>query len=145
MTKLSGRCRCGEVRWAAPGPMTWTALCHCESCRRAASAPFLPFFGLVDPGLVWSGPVTVHAGAGGAERGFCSACGSPLFYRNPVRWPGETHIAALTLDDPAIYRPKVHVYYGERLPWIAMRDGLPKYLTTGGDGTAPLSDEAAHG
>lgn len=145
MTKLAGRCLCGAVTWSAPGPMKWAAYCHCDSCRRAASAPFVAWFGVADRALTWSGELGVHGSSEGVERGFCQVCGSPLFYRNPLRWPDETHIAALTLEDPSVYTPKAHVYYSERLPWIEMRDGLPKYCGTGDDGARPLSDDEAHG
>lgn len=130
--------------WTAPGPMKWTAYCHCESCRRASSAPFVPLFGVADDGLVWSGPVAISSSSEDVERGFCNCCGTPLFYRNPMRWPSETHIPAVTLDDPSLYRPRSHVYYSERLPWIELRDGLPKHNGTGDDGTRPLSDDEAH-
>ena len=145
MTTLKGRCLCGKVTWTATGRMRWAAYCHCESCRRAVSAPFVALFGVADEGLTWSGPVGHYHSSPDVERGFCTCCGSPLFYRNPVRWPAETHIPAATLEDPSVYAPKAHVYYSERLPWIEMRDGLPKYDSTGDDGTRPLTDDEAHG
>ena len=145
MTTLKGRCLCGKVTWTATGRMRWAAYCHCESCRRAVSAPFVALFGVADEGLTWSGPVGRYHSSSDVERGFCTCCGSPLFYRNPVRWPAETHIPAATLEDPSVYAPKAHVYYSERLPWIEMRDGLPKYDSTGDDGTRPLTDDEAHG
>ena len=145
MTTLKGRCLCGKVTWTATGRMRWAAYCHCESCRRAVSAPFVALFGVADEGLTWSGPVSHYHSSPDVERGFCTCCGSPLFYRNPVRWPAETHIPAATLEDPSVYAPKAHVYYSERLPWIEMRDGLPKYDSTGDDGTRPLTDDEAHG
>lgn len=145
MTEFSGRCFCGKVRWVATAAMKWAAYCHCESCRRAVSAPLVAWFGMDDAALDWSGPVASYASSEEAERGYCTDCGSPLFYRNPTRWPGETHIPATTLADPSAYLPQAHVYYNERLPWIEMRDGLPKYHGTGDDGTRPLTDDEAHG
>jgi len=144
MTDVSGHCLCGQVTWRAPGPVAWTAICHCESCRRATSAPFVPWLGVADRGLDWAGPVAVHRTSAGVDRGFCDRCGTPLFYRNPVRWPGETHICALTRDDPAAFVPELHVYYDERLAWVEMRDGVPKCLGAPDDGTAPVDDATAH-
>lgn len=105
----------------------------------------MALFGMADDGLTWSGDIGTYASSEDVERGFCQNCGSPLFYRNYTRWPNETHIPAVTLDDPSVYAPKAHVYYSERLPWIEMRDGLPKYDSTGDDGARPLSDDEAHG
>lgn len=144
MSRLSGRCLCGAVSWVSEGPMKWSAYCHCDSCRRASSAPFVALFGVDDSGLNWSGPVGRIESSAEVERGFCSRCGSPLFYRNTVRWPEETHIPAITLDDPSIYAPRAHVYYNERVPWIEMRDGLPKYAGTGDTGARPMTDDEAH-
>jgi hypothetical protein len=101
-------------------------------------------FGIADQDLTWSGPVGRHASSPDVERGYCTECGTPLFYRNLARWPDEIHIPAVTLDDPSLYAPKAHVYYAERLPWIEMRDGLPKYAGTGDDGTRPMTDDEAH-
>lgn len=145
MTTLTGRCLCGQVTWSATGRMRWAAYCHCESCRRAGSTPFVALFGVPDKGLTWSGSVATYASSDDVERGHCETCGTPLFYRNHTRWPDETHIPAVTLDDPSAYVPKAHIYYNERLPWIEMRDGLPKYHGTGDDGTRPLDDDEAHG
>jgi len=125
--------------------MKWTAYCHCDSCRRAHSAPLVALFGIDETGLDWSGPVGIYESSQDVQRGHCTECGSPLFYRNTVRWPGEYHIPAISLDDPESYTPKAHVYYSERLPWIEMRDGLPKHNGTGDDGTRPMDDDEAHG
>ena len=144
MVDLSGRCLCGDVRWTASGSMKWKACCHCESCRRATSAPFVPLFGIDNDKLQWDGPLAVFHSSENVERGHCRNCGTALFYRNDLRWPNETHIPAVTLDDPSTYEPKAHVYYEERLPWLELRDGLPKFIGTGDDGKRPLTDEEAH-
>jgi hypothetical protein len=38
-----GGCLCGAVRYEAQGPATQLCFCHCESCRRAAGAPGVPW------------------------------------------------------------------------------------------------------
>jgi hypothetical protein len=133
MTDLKGRCLCGAVTWEATGPMKWQAICHCESCRRAASSPMVGWFGVYDAGLRWSGPLQRYASSKGVERGFCGTCGSPMFFRNPSKWPDETHLYGASLDDPTAYAPSAHVHYDEHLPWGAMADGLPRH---GADGEA---------
>lgn len=44
----------------------------------------------------------------------------------PTDSPGELHFYAATLDDPAGFAPERHVHWDERVPWIALADGLPK-------------------
>lgn len=145
MSRVSGRCLCGEVTWVAERPVKWSAYCHCESCRRAFSAPFVAWLGIGNRGLEWSGPLVIHGSSEDVERGHCGRCGAPMLYRNESRWPDETHIPLPALHDPSGHMPQAHVHYDERLPWIEMRDGLPKYHGTGDDGTRPLDDDEAHG
>jgi len=61
----------------------------------------------------------------GAERGFCSQCGSPLFFRSG-RWPGELHIARALFTDPLDREPQAHGYYDTHVAWVNVADDLPK-------------------
>ncbi len=121
-----GRCLCGQVRYATEAPPLWQAHCHCESCRRATSSPFTSYFGMADGAWRWTGaPPAVFVSSPGVERFFCPNCGAPVAYRS-VRWPGEMHFFAASLEAPEGYRPKAHVFWAEHLPWIALADGLPR-------------------
>ncbi len=126
-TKLSGRCHCGHVTWEADGPPVWSAICHCEDCRRAASAPMVGWLGVKTADVVWSGPLRRYQSSALAERGFCNDCGAPLLFENPTRWPGETYLYAPTLHDPAEFHPECHLFINEKLPWIKISDGLPQF------------------
>ena len=123
---LTGRCLCGRVRWSAPGPVLWAGHCHCESCRRASSAPVTSFFGVARNSVAWEGETAVYASSPGNERGYCPSCGAQMFYRSE-RWPEETHLYAATLDDPAQFVPEAHYHYAERLPWLNIVDVLPRH------------------
>ena len=126
MSDLEGRCACNAVTWAAPGPVLWAGHCHCESCRRASSAPMTSFFGVARDSVAWSGEVTIHRSSDTVERGHCKACGTQVFYRSS-RWPKETHLYAATLIDPEQFRPEAHYHWAERLTWLRIDDDLPKY------------------
>ena len=41
--RYEGGCACGAVRYAIEGEPSASGTCHCRSCRKAASAPSLPF------------------------------------------------------------------------------------------------------
>lgn len=128
MTGWTGHCLCGATRFECDeGKIRWQGVCHCESCRRAASAPMVAWFGVGDAHWRWTGaaPVT-YASSPGVERGFCGACGSPMFYRS-VRWPDETHFYAPSLDRPEDYRPTFHTNCREMLSWVKLDDGLPRH------------------
>ena len=126
LAKLEGQCLCGAVTWCAEGPMLWAALCHCEDCRRAASADYVSWFGVRQDGVIWQGPRQTYASSAGVTRSFCQACGTPLSFETTV-FPDETHLYAVTLRDPSLYRPTAHIFWSERLPWVHPSDGLPRH------------------
>lgn len=101
MLRAHGRCLCGGVRYAVRGELREVINCHCERCRRftghhmaTTSAP-LDDIRVEDQDalLTWFFPVPE------AGYGFCSRCGSSLFWQSSAdaaRWA----ISAGTLDPP---------------------------------------------
>lgn len=96
-----GRCLCGGVRYAVHGELQDVTNCHCERCRQftghhmAATSARLDDLSIEDADslLTWFWPVDE------AGYGFCSRCGSSLFWQStadPERWS----ICAGTLDPP---------------------------------------------
>ncbi|MDY6943785.1 MAG: GFA family protein [Pseudomonadota bacterium] len=77
----SGRCLCGAVTLSAERISKQVGACHCDMCRRWGGGPLMS----VDCGdaVQWRGQthIGVYASSDWAERGFCSQCGSHLFYR----------------------------------------------------------------
>lgn len=121
---ISGHCLCGDVTWRAEVAPKWQAHCHCESCRRATSAPFAAYLCIPDGQWRWTGkaPAT-HSSSEGVWRDFCPRCGTPMAYR-ATRYPGEIHFHAMTLQDPAAFQPTIHVHTAEQMPWVRLDDGL---------------------
>ena len=124
-----GGCLCGSVRYAVRGPLREILVCHCVECRRwtgrawAVTAARDEDLDLREHGeLVWA--VSPNS-ALGASRGFCSRCGSSLFYRAPGR--GRTGIGAGTLDDPSGLRVAAHIWVEQAVVWDRPRDELPSY------------------
>lgn len=124
--EIEGHCLCGAVRWASSGKPTWSALCHCESCRRATSAPVVSYVGVLRDGFRWTGKAPAsYASSPGISRLFCPTCGSPMaFVGEP--YPNEVFLYSGTIDDPAGFAPDMHVHYAERLPWLHIEDDLPR-------------------
>lgn len=128
----TGRCLCGAVRYALAAQPKWTALCHCESCRRACSAPVVAWMGFAPEQVAWQGKRVFYQSSDIATRGFCPQCGTQLSFES-TRWPGEIHLYAVSLDDPASYTPQLHCHTGEHLDWLNVQDDLPRYNKTAGD------------
>ncbi|MCK0168549.1 GFA family protein [Jannaschia sp. S6380] len=80
--KLEGRCLCGAVRLQIDGGYTAAVgACHCAMCRRWAGTVFAGFDADADAVTV-TGDVSRYRSSGFAERAFCPACGSHLWFRD---------------------------------------------------------------
>ncbi|MGI2258645.1 GFA family protein [Shewanella sp. GXUN23E] len=60
-----------------------------------------------------------------AKRGFCSHCGSSLFFTS-ARWPGELHITRASLHTPIDTQPMAHVFVDTQVDWVELTDHLPR-------------------
>jgi hypothetical protein len=123
---ITGKCYCGAVKWISESPMLWSAICHCEDCRRAASSDYVSWFGVRREATEWQGPRKLYASSQRVTRSFCGVCGSPTSFETQI-FPKETHLYAATLDKPSLYHPTAHIYWSERLKHLQVIDQLPKY------------------
>jgi hypothetical protein len=125
-----GRCLCGAVSFAVHGPLREVVICHCSQCRRwhghvcAASACAREHLVVEsDEGLRWFDDPRSDAGA---RRGFCSRCGSSLFWDAPGR--ATVSIAAGTLEQPTGLRAAAHVYVADAGDYYELPDdNLPRF------------------
>ncbi len=78
----------------------------------------------------------------GARRGFCPRCGSPIFFES-TRWPGETHVARALFEDLLDKEPSAHVYYESHVPWLQVKDELPKKVSQGSQSGGSSAGSAA--
>lgn len=80
---LRGECLCGAISFELMTPPTEVEACHCDTCRTWTGGA--PFFGVAVMGrdIRWQGEdmIALYASSEWAERGFCSRCGTNLFYR----------------------------------------------------------------
>jgi len=90
-----GGCLCGEIRYSATLDNLRFGACHCPMCRKWTGGPLL---NVRASSIVFEGTPTVYASSDWAERGFCSRCGSCLFYRLKSS-SGPLHIAHGSLDN----------------------------------------------
>lgn len=85
MNNIHGHCVCGAVEIVIKEYGSFVYTCHCDTCRRMNSGPVLS----VDPGPeknigfpLGSDKITIYIDED-VERGFCSVCGSTLFWHDP--------------------------------------------------------------
>ncbi len=135
---MNGRCLCGNLQFAVRGKRLWVAHCHCDSCRHNTGSAVATFVGYNKEQLTYTrGERKFYESSPGVRRGFCADCGTPMTYEAD-RCPEEVHLYVSTLDEPGAYRPQLHVFFAERIPWMDLNDDLPRYqgLTPG---AAPAS------
>ncbi len=93
--KRSGSCLCGEVTFEAKTLPSMQA-CHCSMCRKWGSGPFMA---VPCEDANFAGPVKRYVSSKGSERGFCTTCGSNLFFHTTG---GPIHAIPIALfDDPS--------------------------------------------
>ncbi|GAB5470914.1 MAG: GFA family protein [Rhodospirillales bacterium] len=77
----SGRCLCGAVTITAKTVSHSAGACHCAMCRRWGGGPLMATDAGTDVAIDGEAAVTVFDSSPWADRGFCSKCGTHLFYR----------------------------------------------------------------
>lgn len=128
LTTLEGGCLCGAVRYRLAGPALDCGTCHCRTCRRASSAPELPFaqFAASAFTLTRGYPKSYHSSPE-VTRSFCRDCGSPLTWRHMGK-PDRLDVMICSLDDPDALAPTYRVWTSHKPAWAAI-DALPAFAT----------------
>lgn len=126
-TNKTGGCLCGKVRFELAEAPTEYSACHCAMCRKFSGGIELGV--MVPPGgVTWTADETLstYQSSEWAERGFCSACGSSLFWRLTAEGPmqGMLSLSAGALDSlegmtfaSEVYidhKPATHAFAGDR-------------------------------
>lgn len=121
-----GGCLCGRVRFRISGPLREVIFCHCSQCRKQSGLYFAATSVSADAlDLSGAQDITWYAASHFAKRGFCSTCGSALFWKpnDEARYA----ILAGTFDDPSCLVPGYHICTEGRAGFYAIADGLPQY------------------
>ena len=125
MTKHRGSCLCGGVRFEVAGDLAPPDACHCSQCRKQSGH----FFASSD---VPRDAVTIHGtehltwfrSSEKVRRGFCSRCGSSLFW-DPIG-KGKLAVAMGALDSPTETRLRMHIFVADKGDYYDIADGLPQ-------------------
>ena len=120
-----GSCLCGAVRFEVAGELAPPDACHCSQCRRQS-------------GHVWASTnvrrsdlsvegeenVTWYSSSDKVRRGFCSTCGSVMF------WDPDGHdIVAVGMgafDKPTGTSLHIHIFTADKGDYYEIADGLPQ-------------------
>ena len=123
----SGSCLCGAVRFEVAGELPGPDACHCSQCRKSSGHYFastdVPRSALAVTG---GEHVTWYASSAKVRRGFCSVCGSVLFFDPPHKdWIA---IAMGAFDPPTGTRLGKHIFTADKGDYYEIgADGLPQH------------------
>lgn len=121
---LRGACLCGAARFTAPAPMGAVTACHCGQCRKL-SGHYTASFEAEESALDWAGTETVceYLTPGGGRRGFCSRCGSSLYFRSRE---GAFSVEAGIIANPTGGQLVEHIFTADKGDYYDLDDGLPQ-------------------
>ncbi len=123
-----GRCHCGAIVYSFQGGVRHSSVCHCEDCRRCAGSASVAWMAVAaDDFAIEQGEPKTYRSSPDAERHFCGACGTGLYYVNENILPGLVDIQIATLDDPEAFPPQIHAQMADALAWEEGLPELPKF------------------
>ena len=120
-----GSCLCGAVTFEFDGNLRPPDACHCSQCRKQSGHYFassdVPRAALTIRG---ADKVTWFASSEHVRRGFCSNCGSTLFW-DPIQ-RDSIAIAMGAFDTPTQTHLKMHIFVADKGDYYEIADGLPQ-------------------
>jgi len=132
VSEREGACACGAVRYRIEGDPIFVNNCHCRQCQQqTGSTSVVNAFFESDRITLLSGELAEHvvtAGSGGPHiicR--CSECGTALWSHYPRLGRVGAGLRVGTLDDSSDIRPDAAVWVAERMPWVALPEGIPHF------------------
>jgi hypothetical protein len=139
MMVVSGGCQCGAVRYRVSGAIGDAEICHCRMCQKAFGSWGAALLTVSITALQWTrGKASVFKSSPSVDRGFCCACGTPLFMFEQ----GDSNIdlAIGTLDDPNIVLHfKAQIGIESKVSWF---DNMKDLSTSSTDQTRTPEDLA---
>ena len=120
-----GSCLCGAVSFEVAGPLPNPDACHCTKCRKS-SGHFFASTDVPRSALTINGEnkITWFKSSEKVQRGFCSICGSTLFWDPMQRdWIA---IAMGVFDDPTNTKLAKHIFVADKGDYYDIADGLPQ-------------------
>ncbi len=123
---LEGGCLCGAVRYRADGVDPNVTECHCGQCRRQSGHRYASVNARPD-GVEIEGAdrITWFSASDFAERGFCSRCGSHLFWKTA---DGKYLVLlAASVDEPNALKLAKHIFVDDKPGYYDIDDGLPRF------------------
>ena len=115
---------CRASGFTLPGPAGDITACHCRQCRKL-SGHYSASFDANEAAVAWQARAGLadYATPGGGRRGFCTGCGSSLWFRAA---DGAFSIEAGAGEGRTGGRLSGHIFVADKGDWYDIADGLPQ-------------------
>ncbi|MDD9921963.1 MAG: GFA family protein [Boseongicola sp.] len=110
---MKGRCECGGVAFEMNEIRPDVTVCHCSQCRRFSGHVWASTY-VTKENMTFTSDETLawYASSDFARRGFCSRCGSSLFYQlNDETGFG---VSAGCIDAPTGMSTSKHIFVADK-------------------------------
>jgi hypothetical protein len=119
--KVTGRCHCGQISFAAEVDASRVRVCHCSDCQTLSGSAFRSNVPVVAGTFALkSGTPKTYVKTGESGRpvthAFCADCGAPIFSRTSAEPQGYS-LRVGTLDRRAELQPARQIWCRSALPW----------------------------
>lgn len=121
-----GSCLCGAVTFTVDGDLPDPDACHCSQCRKQ-SGHFFVSADIPRSALSLSGEESLRwfQSSEQARRGFCSVCGSSLFWEPLHR--DKIAVAMGAFDGPTCTHIEMHIHVSDKGDYYEIDDGAPQH------------------
>jgi len=126
---MKGSCLCGAVRFeVANKPEKKPEACHCSQCRKQTSH-FFAAVNVLRKDLIVHGEdkVAWYQSSEKVRRGFCSTCGSALFWNPNIEGYQYIAVAMGAFDGKTGLRLAKHTFVADKGDYYDIDDGLPQH------------------
>ena len=124
MTKRTGGCACGAVRYVVNGETEILHNCHCTACQRTSGSAFNTCcYFREDTIRILSGEMTTYTRI--TEYGrkidfhFCKVCGTTVVWEPEAR-PGMRGLAGGTFDDTSWIKNPWNIWCDSKQDWYQL-------------------------
>lgn len=125
--QFNGACLCGVVTFSVLGKIPAPDACHCTKCRKFSGHYFVSTdIPKQNVKIVGEQNIRWFQSSEKVRRGFCSVCGSSLFF-DPLfhDWIG---VALGAFDTPTETHIEKHIFVSNKGDYYEIKDGLPQNM-----------------
>ena len=123
---VKGSCECQGVVFELTGELRDVVFCHCSQCRKTSGHYWAAT--QVSKGnlnLIKATSLSWYDSSDKARRGFCSVCGSSMFYER--KGIDKISVSAGSLELPTSLDRMRHIYVASKGDYYDISDDLPQF------------------